>query len=590
MTSQRQQGSGMQVYRRLLRYALPSWPVFVVAIIAMVFYAATDTGFAAFMQPLLDGSFVERDPKVIYWMPVVMLVLALTRGITGFVSSYLMTIVGRRVILKLRQEVFNHYLRLPTTYFDSHSAGEMLAKLTYNVEQVAESTSKAVITLIRDSLTIIGLVAWMLYLSPRLSLFVFIVGPLIGLLLRIVNSKFRRYGERIQDSMGNITQVADEVISGHRTVKLFSGEHYEQQRFAGANKSNFRHSLRFALVKAGGGAAVQFIAAFGLAAVIYVATSEILLETFTVGRFMSFLSAMLLIMTPLKRLIDVNSTMQRAVAAGNSLFSVLDVPSESDAGDPLTVSLRGQIEYRDVDFVYASRDEAALSNISLTIGAGEIVAFVGQSGSGKSTLVHLLPRFYEPTNGQILIDDHVLGYYKLADLRAQIALVSQDVILFNDTIANNIAYGALIDKSQSEICEAAKAAHALEFIEALPNKFETIVGDQGVLLSGGQKQRIAIARAILKDAPILILDEATSALDSQTEQQVKDALKVLMKDRTTLIVAHRLSTIEYADRIYVIEQGRIVETGNHQELLAKRGVYAALYQAQAVNNPPLAAA
>ncbi|CAN5191494.1 lipid A export permease/ATP-binding protein MsbA [soil metagenome] len=577
------QDSGLRagaVYRRLIGYAAPCWPAFLLAVLGMVLYAATETAFAWLIKPLLDQGFVQRDAQVIRWIPFAILVIFALRGIGSFLSDYYMNWVGRSVIKNLRRDVFGHFLALPTTYYDRSASGALLSKLTYNIEQVAQSTTTVITTVIRDALTVIGLLTYMFIQSVFLSLFVIVTGPLIGALVRLVSTRFRRYSARIQASMGDVTQAAEEAISGHRVIKVFGGESRERDRFDRVNERNRRLNMRLVTTKAASSGIIQMIAAAGMAAVIYVATLGPMLETITVGTFSSFIGAMLLLMPPLKRLTDINAPLQQGIAAGDSIFVLLDEAIEPDRGSQPLERARGVVEFEGVTFTYAKEKGAILNDIDLEVPAGQTLAIVGRSGSGKSTLVSLLPRFYAPEHGRILIDGLPIDHYRLRDLRNQISLVSQDVVLFNDTIANNIAYGRLDVASPEEIKSAARAAHVLEFAEALPEGLDTLVGDRGVLLSGGQRQRIAIARALLKDAPILILDEATSALDTESERHIQAALDQLMRNRTTLVIAHRLSTVERAERIIVLDEGRMVESGTHAELLERGGLYAALYRMQ----------
>jgi len=580
MSRRRRDERGAKVYRRLLGYTKAHWPMFALALCGMVVYALTETGFAAIIKPLLDQSFVERDPTYIRLMPLAILGIFIVRGIASFASTYCMAMVGRRVVKQVRREVFDQFLRLPTAYFDRNSSGMLLSKLTYNIEQVAHCTSQVITILVRDTLTITGLVAYMFWVNLRLSLFILVVGPVIAILVRVVSHHFRRYSARIQTSMGNVTRAAEEVLEAHKVVKIFGGREIENRDFEVVNEHNQRLNMKLTAAKGGSTPIIQFIAALGLAGVIYVATLESGSEMITVGDFGSFLSAMLLMMTPLKRLTNVNAPLQQGIAAGQSIFELLDEPVEDQGGELRLQRAQGHVCYRDVSFVYQQDKGPVLRKVDLDVPAGQRLAVVGRSGSGKTTLVSLLPRFYDPSSGSILLDGADIRDYALADLRHQISLVSQEVKLFNDTIYNNIAYGAAADSPRAAVEAAAAAAHVMEFTDQLPEGLETIVGDRGVLLSGGQRQRIAIARAILKDAPILILDEATSALDSEAERYIQAALATLMTGRTTLVIAHRLSTIESADRIVVMDQGRIVESGTHDELLALRGQYAALHRMQ----------
>ncbi len=574
-----QQKAG-RVYLQLLSYTRPHWRAFVTASIAMAFFAASDTTFAWLMKPLLDGSFVKRNPTIIAIMPPAIIGLFLIRGTSGFISQYGMAHVARRVIKQLRREVFEHLLVLPTGRYDRISSGHLLSIMTYNVEQVAESSTQAVTIMIRDTLTVIGLVGLMFYLNAILTAFLVVVGPPVAVLIRYVSRRFRRYSRRIQDSMGDVTHVTEEAIEGHRVVKMFGAQGYESGHFEEVNEKNRRLQMRLAATQAASNPVIQFIAAWAVAGVVYVATLPSMLSGMSPGTFASFMGAMLGLLQPLRHLTTVNATLQRGIAAAESIFDLLAWPAEPDRGRRRLERARGEIVYDAVTFAYQRDKGPVLSDVDLQIEPGRTVAIVGRSGSGKSTLVSLLPRFYEPQRGRILLDGIPVEELRLCDLRAQISLVSQDVTLFNDTIFRNIAYGMIGEVDETAVIQAAKLAHAWSFIRRLPRGLETEIGDNGVLLSGGQRQRLAIARALLKDAPILILDEATSALDTESERHIQAALDTLMSRRTTLVIAHRLSTIENADMIVVMHDGRVVESGSHGALLALGGHYATLYRLQ----------
>jgi subfamily B ATP-binding cassette protein MsbA len=570
----------IHVYKRILAYVLPYWRLAVVAVIAMILAAAGNAAFAWIVQPLVDGTFIERDPQARIWVPLAVVGIFLFHGMTMFASDYTVAWVGRNVVADMRFDLFRKYLELPSSFFDKGALGFLKAKLTYNVEQVANAASKALVTLIRDTFTVVFLIAYMIWLGGWLAVVFLVVAPVVGGIILGANRRFRKIATRMQNAIGGIGQVAEDTLRGHSEVKVFGGVDYESERFHRINERHKRQQLRYTAVKAISQPLAQLAAVVALAFVLFLATSETVTETISPGGLLSFITAMTMLLNPIKRIVKVNSEIQRAISGGESLFEVLDLESEPDHGDVPLSRAEGYVVCDQVCFRYESSATLVLENISFEIRPGETVALVGRSGSGKSTIASLLPRFYEPTDGCICLDGRSIEEYRLADLRAQIALVTQQVVLFNDTVANNIAYGMPERATREQLAEAARAADALDFIEALPQGFDTLIGDDGVMLSGGQRQRLAIARALLKDAPILILDEATSALDTESEQTIHHALDNLMRSRTTLVIAHRLSTIENADRIVVLDRGHIVETGTHTELLARNGHYAFLHGQQ----------
>ena len=571
------------VYRRLLSICRPFWKSFIVATVGMAFLAASDIGFAWLTGNLIDvlepEGLSEQELLVRRWLPLGILLVFVARGAGSFISAYMLGWIGRRVILVLRGQAFDKFLRLPTPYFDDRSAGELLSKLTFNVELVAEATSNVVTVFIRDTLTVIGMLAYMIYLSPQLTLILAVTGPVMALVISILSKMFRRHSARIQSSIGDVARIAEEALQANRIVKIFGGQKYESERFAAVNHKNMRLNLRLIVARSGGDAVTNLVLACGVAAVIYVVLFESIRPA-TEGQLVGFITAMVFLLRPIRQLTNVNVAIQRGIAAGTTIFELLDQSDEIDTGTREIDRAEGRVAFRNVSFSYDAGKGAVLREVNLDVTAGKTLAIVGRSGSGKSTLVSLLPRFYDPTSGEICIDDHPITDYRLDSLRDQISLVSQEVVLFNDTIAANIAYGGLAGAGAAKIRQAADAAHVTEFAERLPDGLETMVGDRGVLLSGGQRQRIAIARALLKNSPILILDEATSALDTESERHIQQALQKLMLNRTTFVIAHRLSTIENADRIIVMADGRIVEQGTHRELLDLSGQYATLHRMQ----------
>jgi subfamily B ATP-binding cassette protein MsbA len=570
------ESSAAAIYRRLLRYARPHWWIVAAAIVPASIYAAIGSAFPALMTEVFRQlQDTARSAENAWQIPLGLVVLFALRCTMDFLTVYGLAWVGRSAIRELRGEVFSHYLGLPARYFDQGSSGALISRLTYNTEMISEAISNAIVILLRDTLAIILYIAVMIWYSPRLTLTVVVIGPVIALVIGAMSRAFRRYSTRIQHSMGDVTKLAEQSLHGHRVVKVFEGQDQERHQFHDVNTRNFRFNTRLVAVQAMGDALTQFAVALGVAAVMYLSFSEL-----DAPEFIGFITAMGMLLTPLKRLINVNAVVQRGIAAASGVFEVLDQPQETDTG---TVSLdraRGEVSYRNVSFRYESGKDRALRSVTLDVPAGKTVALVGQSGSGKTTLVSLLPRFYDPEEGAVLLDGRDVREYSLRDLRRQIALVSQDVVLFDDSIANNIAYGGLAKRARADVERAAEAAYVTEFAAALPQGLDTRVGERGALLSGGQRQRIAIARALLKDAPVLILDEATSALDTESERRIQAALTGLMRGRTTLVVAHRLSTVERADRIVAMRDGNIVETGTHAELIAAGGYYASLYKMQ----------
>jgi len=572
------------LYLRLLRYVKPYWRVFSLAIFAMIIMALTEPALPALLKPLLDGAFVEKDSTLMQWIPILLMLVIFLKGIAMFVSSVSMTWIASRLVMDLRAEMFDKILTLPTKEFDNTSSGVLLSKVTYDVSRVMAASTDALVIIVRDSLAVLGLLIWMFYLNWLLSSIIFTIVPVIIIIIRLVSKRLRRINTSLQDTMGNMTRILEEAISGHKFIKIFGGQQYENNRFqASANKVR-QFEVKTQVTSGFSIFIVQMLTALALSTIIYIASILSASENITVGGFVSLFTAMGMLFAPIKRLTKVNDQLQQGLAAAQSIFNLIDQQSEKDNGKHKIAQLNGDIHFQQLTFNYDQAENNAINNINLSISAGETVALVGASGSGKTTLVNLLPHFYPMETGTILLDNHDIKDLPLATLRQNMALVSQEIVLFNDTVAANIAYGEMANAKREDIITAAKSAYAMEFIEQMPQGLDTIIGERGVKLSGGQRQRIAIARALLKNAPILIFDEATSALDTQSEKKVQQSLETLKQGRTTIIIAHRLSTIAKADRIVVMEKGKIVEVGQHEILLAKQGVYAALYRVQQETN------
>ena len=573
--------NALHLYKRLLKSTGIYKKTFFLAIIGMIIHAITDTSFAAIIKPLLDGSFIDKDPSFIQIMPILIILIFVFRGIGSFMSTYGMAYVGRSIIRDIRRDMFDKILLRSSSLYDESVTGKLVSKITFDAEQVAEAATKAVTTVIKDGLTIIGLLSLMFYYSFELSIGLLLIAPLVGFFLKIMSVKFRSLSRDIQRSMGTITNIVEESIIGHRIIKIFGGKDYEKNTFDSANAYNRERNLKLIFVQSISIPLMQLLVAIFLAAIIFFVTSNDYLDEISIGTFMSYLTAMIMMFAPIKRLSEVNVVLQRGIAASESIYDLLDSKSENiDMIDATNIEGSISISFKNVTFKYPSSQSNVLENINLDISKGETVAIVGKSGSGKTTLLDLIPRLYDPDQGDIYFNTSNIKDINLNKIRAYISYVGQDFTLFNDTVYNNIAYGELSSHDVSRVHDAAEFSFASNFINDLPDKFETIVGQNGVLLSGGQRQRIAIARALLKNAPILLLDEATSALDAESEASIQKSLTTLSENKTTLIIAHRLSTVMNADKIIVIENGHVVEQGNHSDLIDKKSVYYALYNSQ----------
>ncbi|MBL4814326.1 MAG: lipid A export permease/ATP-binding protein MsbA [Shewanella sp.] len=592
------------VFKRLMGYIKPLKVVFGFAVLGLFMYAAVDATFIAVIKPFIDGGFGGQVSQVtsssgvanidlgtsdgfgasndvLMMAPIVVIVLFSLRGLANFLSTYCISFMSARLIMDLRQEVFEHYLTLPVSYIDRENSGNLISRVTYDTEQIARATGSALISIVRDSITVVGMLAIMFFYSWKLSLCIFVIGPIIGLIISIVSKRFRKVSKRIQAAMGGVTAATEQMIKGHKNVLAFGGQETESERFALVNEQNRYQNMKLALAQSISQPLVMVIGSFALAFVLYAASFEGMQEELTAGTFATILGAMLAMLQPIKSLTRVNAEFQRGIAASTTVFELLDTKPEVDNGSYKVTRVKGELSFNQVSFSYPNQEKLALNKIDFSVKQGQTIALVGRSGSGKSTIASLITRFYTGLeSGSIELDGVNIDDFELKNLRSQVALVSQQVTLFNDTIGNNIAYAYPGEVTQEQIIEAATLAHAMEFIELLPEGLDTQVGENGVLLSGGQRQRIAIARAILRNSPVLILDEATSALDTESEKAIQLGLDNLRHNRTSIVIAHRLSTIESADQILVIDQGEVVERGDHKSLLAKDGVYANLYKMQ----------
>ena len=569
-----------RTFRRLLGYIKPYRTAFIFSIFAMIGYAAVDTFFFSQIETLIDEGLTQQNSQILVYGAIFVPLVFIARGTFNFVSTYLLNWVGFRVITTLRQQLFDHMMKLPVSFHDRHSTGDLLSKITYTTQQVAEASSRAILVLIREGAFVIGLLGLMFYISWQLSLVFLVVGPLIAKIVSVVSKRFRQVSRRIQTAMGNVTTTAEQMLNGHKVVVMYEGQERESQRFRDINDVTRNQNMKLINAQTVSTSLIQLIASFSLSMVLILASYPEMLEKLSAGAFTTLLTSMIMLLRPLKQLTTVNSDFQRGIAAAQSIFEVLDEAAEPNQGKHEVDRVKGHIRFENVTFTYAEAETPALDQVSFDVQPGRVLALVGRSGSGKSTISNLLTRFYAPQGGQIYLDDVDIYDYRLKCLRRQFALVSQHVTLFNDTIANNITYGARGEISPERIREVAEQAFITEFTDNLPLGLDTMVGENGVMLSGGQRQRIAIARALLRDAPILILDEATSALDSESERHIQKALSRLQKNRTSIVIAHRLSTIENADEILVMEDGKVLERGDHETLLAKQGAYCQLYRLQ----------
>lgn len=580
LMSQEIDQSTFQTFKRLWPYISLYKAGIVVAIIALVINALSDTYMLSLLKPLLDEGFGQSDSEFLRTMPIIILMLMIVRGGSGFVSAYFMSWVSNNVVMKLRRQVFNHFMQMPVSFFDRESTGRLLSRITYDTEQVAGATSQALVNIVRETASLLGLIGLMVWSSWQLSLVLLVVGPIVAIAIGVVSRRFRKISKNMQTEMGNLTSSSEQMLNGHKVVLSCGGQPVEEERFNHVSNAMRQQNMKMVVVSQLSSPVVQMIGSSALVTVLFLASVDSIRAELTAGTFTVVFSAMLSMLRPLRGLTSVMSDFQRGMAACQTLFSLMDMPTENDEGKLVKEKVKGDVEVRNATFTYPTKDIPALKDVSFNIPSGKTVALVGRSGSGKSTIASLFTRFYNLDSGSISLDGHDVRDYDLQNLRTHFGIVSQHVHLFNDTVANNIAYAAEDKFTKEQIIEAAKLAYAHEFIEALDNGYDTVIGENGTTLSGGQRQRLAIARALLRDAPVLILDEATSALDTESERAIQAALDVLQKDKTVLVIAHRLSTIENADEILVIEDGRVIERGQHDALMSEDGAYASLYSIQ----------
>ncbi|MEF1291140.1 lipid A ABC transporter ATP-binding protein/permease MsbA [Vibrio sp. M260118] len=569
-----------QTFQRLWTYIRLYKAGLAVAVVALIVNAAADTYMMSLLKPLLDEGFGDAGSNFLRIVPFIIFGMMVLRGLSGFVSTYCLSWVSGNVVMEMRRAIFNQFMHMPVSYFDKESAGGLLSRITYDSEQVAGATSRALVSIVREGASIIGLLVLMFWNSWQLSLVLIVVAPIVAWGISFVSKRFRKISKNMQEAMGSVTSSAEQMLKGHKVVLSYGGQEVEKARFDSVSNGMRQQSMKLVAAQAIANPVIQVIASLALVVVLFLASVDSIRTELTPGTFTVVFSAMFGLMRPLKALTNVTSDFQRGMAASQTLFALMDLETEQDNGKYQVEKVRGEIEVKDVTFTYEGKEKPALSNVSFKIPKGKTVALVGRSGSGKSTIANLFTRFYDVDSGNIYLDDHDVRDYSLTNLRSHFALVSQNVHLFNDTIANNISYAANEQYSREQIEHAARLAYAMDFIDNMDDGLDTMIGENGASLSGGQRQRIAIARALLRDAPVLILDEATSALDTESEKAIQSALDELQKNKTVLVIAHRLSTIENADEILVVDEGEIVERGNHSELIEKDGAYAQLHRIQ----------